>query len=103
VIPASKTGSANFNSPKEVLEHYMTTDRRLLLLYVCLHLELDTRVSKLLRRSSLRRTTKQGDAVPNAVLAVGMATGVLSRAVNPKEVGPAVRCMSNMFGHAGDK
>jgi hypothetical protein len=45
----------------------------------------------------------KGDIVPNAVLAIGMATDVLACAVHPKEVGPAVKCMLNMFRHMGDK
>jgi hypothetical protein len=100
VIPASKTGSADIKSPKEVLEQYMTTDRRAMLLYMLAlgtgHESFETFKEQFVKND-------KGDAVPNAVLAIGMATDVLSRAVSPKEVGPAVKCMSNMFRQAGDK
>lgn len=91
VSPSSKTGSSGITSPKGLLEHYMSTDRRALLLCMLLlgtgHESFET------FKEEFTNAGKK-DAVPNAVLAIGVATDVLARAVNPKEVGPVIRCMS---------
>lgn len=100
VLPSSKTGSSDITNPKGLLEHYMSTERRALLL--CM-LVLGTGQKSFETFKAEFMNASKGDAVPNAVLAIGMTTDVLAHAVNPKEVGPAVRCMLNMFRHAGDK
>lgn len=44
----------------------------------------------------------KGYAISSTVVAVGMMTDLLVRAVHTTEIGPAVKCMTNIFNHASD-
>lgn len=41
--------------------------------------------------------------MPSVVMPIGMATDLIKRACNPREVGPSVQCLSNIIRHAGEK
>jgi hypothetical protein len=78
----------------------MTTDGRAALLAI---LALSTGHTSMNSFKTSQLDKGRDDVVPNAVLVIGMATDLIVQAMNPRDVGSAVQCMSNILRHAGDK
>ena len=87
--PSSFTCSAAVMSPKEVLNHFMSVETRVI--FLCM-LAVATGCKNVEDLKEKRRDKKY--SIPNSILAIGMATDLIVRAVNQNEVGPAVQCMS---------
>ena len=100
LLPSSKTGSAPLLSREELLKEYLTKDGRILLLCMLAVATGCTSMAEFQARAEA--TTDGAKTLPSSVLSIGMATDLLMRCVNEGEVGPAVKCMSNVFRHAGD-
>lgn len=100
LLPSSKTRSAPLLSVRELLPHIMMKDKRATLL--CM-LVLTTGFTDTNEFKKEMEDNGKSDVVPNAAMAIGMATDLVQRTMNPKEVGFIVKCMSNIIRHAGDK
>jgi len=99
LLPSSTTKSAPLMNAAELEKHYLTDDGRALLLCM-LAVSTGFTSMKDFQESAAKRR-KEG-TVSSTVMAIGMAVDLLQRAVNPNEVGPAVKCLSNVYRHAGD-
>ena len=95
LMPSSVLGNrGDTKSPENVLAHLKSFDNRVMLM--CLfalatgHTDME---------SFCEMSKKKGKNTDNCVMAIGMATDLVVRAVNSNDVGPAVKCASNMFRH----
>lgn len=79
LLPSALTGSAKVRSPNEVLKHYISVETRVIFLAMLAVATGCVNVEELMQKHNENNVSAK-----KAILAIGMATDILVRAVNPR-------------------